>query len=80
MTKVEADSEGEDSLEKETGKEEEGGEKMSYPGGEHQVGPCLDTDDNMGYRVQQPFSHHRSVWSTRQCSEKVLLRQLLRFM
>lgn len=60
VTKVEADSEGEESLEKEPGgQEEEGGEKMSYPGQEHQVGPGLDTDDNMGYRVQQPFSHHR---------------------
>ena len=60
VTKVEADSDGEESLEKrEESKEEEEGEKMSYPGQEHQVGAGLDTDDNM-YRVQQPFAHHRS--------------------
>ena len=70
VTKVEAESDSEDTLEdrggagdsQEAGQEVAGdceGDKMSYPGQEHQVAGVMDTDDAMGYRVQQPFSHHR---------------------
>ena len=68
VTKIEADSEGEDNLEEarkeaQEKEEKEAGErdKMSYHGQEHQVAGVtgvMDTDEAMGYRVQQHFSHH----------------------
>lgn len=65
VTKVEAESDSEDTLEDRggAGDSQEGagdceGDKMSYPGQEHQVAGVMDTDDSMGYRVQS-FSHHR---------------------
>jgi len=67
VTKVEAESDSEDTLEDRggAGDSQEGagdceGDKMSYPGQEHQVAGVMDTDDSMGYRVQS-FSHHRSL-------------------